>query len=69
MELKLPTIDVYVCLLHKNGQPKRYLPDPFFTRNEANLWAKEYLNNRQKKKLSIKVQKLGVSHENLTTEC
>ena len=58
MELKLPTIDVYICLLHKNGVAKRYMPDVFLTQGEANIYAKEYLVLRQKKKLSIKVEKL-----------
>lgn len=67
MALKLPTIEVYTCLLHKNGIPKRYMPDFFLSRNEANIYAKEYLNNRQKKKLSIKIEKL--TNENFTTKC
>jgi hypothetical protein len=66
MELKLPTIDVYICLLHKNDSPKRYLPDVFFTKGEANLFAKEYLSLRQKKKLSIKVERL--SNEDFVTK-
>lgn len=57
MALTLPTTELYYCLLHKDGVAKRYLPDVFLSLNEANLYAKEYLNIRQKKKLSIKVEK------------
>lgn len=67
MVLKLPTIEVFTSLLYKDGIPKRYLPDVFLTKSEANLYAKAYLSLRQKKKLSIKIETIRVTRENTIT--
>jgi len=67
MALKLPNIELFACLLYKDEVAKRYLPETFPSRYLANIYAKEYLNIRQKKKLSIKVERLKAIREDSTT--
>lgn len=61
LTLKPKTTKLFTCVLHKKGVPKKYLPDVFFSKGEANIYAKTYLSVRKRKSLSILIEEHQVS--------